>query len=51
MNSVLCIGHLPINWDDAAVSEIPSETFEYGFSHTKFQIWEPVHAGFRSLTR
>jgi hypothetical protein len=23
------------------------ETFEYGFSHTEYQIQEPVHAGFR----
>jgi hypothetical protein len=25
------------------------ETFEYGFSHTAFQILEPVYAGFRSV--
>jgi hypothetical protein len=24
-----------------------SETFEYGFSHTTFQMQKPVHAGFR----
>jgi hypothetical protein len=25
------------------------ETFEYRFSHTTFQIWKPVYAGFRCM--